>query len=208
MKRHNLHNHTTYSDGRLTLNDMSSLAQTEGISILGITDHVFTHKLPVCYQVTSRIPEYLDAIRNITSPPHVQIMAGMEIDVSTNTGTSPAELPIHLLNQFDYLLFEYATLGSQTPPWFHSDLYLLAACRSTFSVPVGLAHPDFQLISQGREEETCKLLADADIFLDINQSEIYYPPDSYTSKGAEPSGRNTRDGMDYYQDRFLLVLVQ
>ena len=90
----------------------------------------------------------------------LQLLIGVEIDVIS---ISPNDLPFDLLNQLDYVLFEYVNDGEK--------LIEVARNRSKFNIPVGLAHNDLQANFGGLEEKTAELLAGFDIYLDINQSE-------------------------------------
>lgn len=45
MKKHNLHTHTTYSDGETTPEQLLDAAKQKGLEIVGISDHAFSTKL-------------------------------------------------------------------------------------------------------------------------------------------------------------------
>jgi histidinol phosphatase-like PHP family hydrolase len=195
MRKHNLQTHTTFSDGILEPRRLVELAQQKKLEILGISDHAFTDKLPSTHQITSSFNHYLQDLRKIqeslidNSDLHLKI--GIEIDVSKNYGINPEDLPFSVLNDFDYILFEY--VNTETEYWGtigSRDIQELLDIRTELTVPVGLAHNDLQNNFQDKEERIAEILSHHDIFLELNQSE-WHP-----RRGA---GRNTRDGVDYYQ---------
>ena len=66
MKRHNLHSHTTYSDGELTPELLIEKAKEERIELIGITDHLFAGKIPDDWQVAS-MPDQIERIEKYVS---------------------------------------------------------------------------------------------------------------------------------------------
>ena len=192
MKRHNLHTHTSYSDGWLSPEQLVETARREGLEVLGICDHAFTAKLPSSYQVTRRLEQYLAHLRRLQrSLEDIELVIGVEVDVSGIYGIDPSKLPFDALNRFDYVLFEYVDTAYE--PWgaVHGRrIEEIVEVRDRLAIPVGLAHNDMQRNYEGREEEIAALLADNDIFVELCESE------PHPRRGV---GRNTRDGMDYYR---------
>ncbi len=191
MKKHNLHTHTRYSDGKLSPEELVDKAEQAGLEVLGICDHAFSSKLSSTYQVTDRLDQYLNHLRKLKGQLRsTQIMMGIEIDVSEFCGIDPQELPFSMLNKFDYVLFEY--VNTEKEYWGEvgcRDISELIAVRSKLKIPIGLAHNDLQKNFKNKEEELAQLLANNDIFVELNQSE-HHP-----SRGV---GRNTRNRKDYY----------
>lgn len=192
MKKHNLHTHTTYSDGRLCPEDLVKNAIAEGLQIIGISDHAFTQKLLPQYQITKKLDSYLDNLNRLKSiAKDIDIKIGIEIDVSKMYGVDPRELPFEKLNEFDYVMFEY--VDTEDESWGRVDgrsIHQIASIRDYFNIPVGLAHNDLQNNFLGKEDETARLLAEKDIFVEFNRSE---------SHPIYNVGRNTRNGFDYYK---------
>ncbi|MFW9855975.1 MAG: hypothetical protein ACFFFG_13050 [Candidatus Thorarchaeota archaeon] len=128
-----------------------------------------------------------------------QLKIGIEIDVSKRYGSNPKELPFSVLNDFDYILFEY--VNTETEYWGtigSRDIQELLDVRTELKVPIELTHNDLQNNFQGQESSIAEILSDYDIFLELNQSE-WHP-----RRGV---GRNTRDGLDYYL-HFSQKLIQ
>jgi len=100
MIRHNLHIHSTYSDGDLRIKEVLTAAREADLAIIGISDHAFTRKLPEHNTVTSDLKSYIDDLQSVkTTVDCPQIYVGLEIDVSCFFGISPAQLPFEVLNQ-------------------------------------------------------------------------------------------------------------
>jgi histidinol phosphatase-like PHP family hydrolase len=191
MRRHDIHTHTTYSDGLLSPEDLAQQAKNKNLEILGICDHGFSKKLLENYQVTACLDKYLDHLRRIKSSLNgLDLIIGVEIDVSKIYGINPTQLPFETLNKFDYILFEY--VNTEKEYWGKvgkRDISEIVDIRHELDVPVGLAHNDFQQNYNGKENKIAKILAEQNIFVEIQDSE------PHSSRGV---GRNTREGLDYY----------
>lgn len=191
MRKHNLHTHTTYSDGGCSPEQLIEFAEKEGLEMIGICDHAFSRKLPEGYQITSCLEEYLSHLRRIQQTSKgVDLKIGIEIDVSMNFGADPRDLPFGILNRFDYILFEY--VNTEEEYWGrvgNRDISEIIQVRKEITVPVGLAHNDLQRSYAGREKEIAQMLSKNDIFVELNQSEFHL---------GRLAGRNTRLGKDYY----------
>lgn len=191
MRIHNLHTHTTYSDGELSPEELVDSAKRSNLNIIGICDHAFSTKLAEKDQITSCLEQYLSHLKGIQqSSDWIDLKIGIEIDVSKKYGTDPAKLPFDILNRFDYVLFEYANTENEC--WGNvgiRDISEIIKVRNKLDIPVGLAHNDLQKNYSGREKEIARILSRNDIFVEINQSEIH---------SGTGMGRNTREDVDYY----------
>jgi len=191
MRRHNLHTHTDYSDGKLSPEKLVETAKQTSLKILGINDHAFTTKM-VDHEISDHLEQYLEHLRKIqSSSSNINVRIGIEIDASKNCGTDPSQLPFNVLNKFDYIFFEYVDTEHEWWGWVGTrNISEIVKVRDKLKVPVGLAHNDIQKNYKGGERDIATLLAENDIFIELCQSEY--------SK-ARWAGRNTRDGKDYYQ---------
>lgn len=183
MKRHNIHIHSTFSDGRLSIEEIA--VRATGLEVIGISDHAYTTKLPSSLQVNGKLDAYIAELEKVQHlHPEIKILKGLEIDSHRYSGTNPLGLPFDQVNRFDYVLFEQVSLGT----FGDRSIYDLIEARPYLHCAVGLAHNDMQINFDSHEREVAKLLTELDIFVDINQSEI----------GAEGIGGNTRLGLDYF----------
>ena len=191
MKRHNLHIHTTYSDGELSPEEIIDYAKRANLKIIGISDHAFSTKLDEEKQITNCLEDYLIHLKRLKESSNgIELKIGIEIDVSKCFGADPEELPFYILNRFDYVLFEYVdTENEQWGRVGRRDISEIIEIRNQLNIPVGLAHNDLQKNYAGREKYIAAILSKNDIFVELNQSE------SHPDTGL---GRSTRDDSDYY----------
>lgn len=200
MRRHDIHTHTTYSDGLLSPEELIKQAKHKNLEVLGICDHGFSKKLMDTYQITSYLEKYLNHLMRIKNTLNgLDLKIGIEIDVSKIYGVNPTQLPFEILNQFDYILFEY--VNTEKEYWGevgNRDISELIEIRKELDVPVGLAHNDIQQNYNRKETEIATILAQQDIFIEVQESELH------PQRGV---GRNTREGLDYYL-HFSRKLIQ
>ncbi|MFX0184823.1 MAG: PHP domain-containing protein [Candidatus Hodarchaeota archaeon] len=57
LKKHNLHIHSTYSDGIHSPEEIVKVAKQFQLSKIGICDHGFSKKLPASKQITDRLEQ-------------------------------------------------------------------------------------------------------------------------------------------------------
>ncbi len=154
--------------------------------MIGVTDHAFTRKLPDSRKITS-LEKYLDHMKNLQSTQNnIVLKIGIEIDVHHWSGTDPAKLPFSVLEQLDYVLFEY--VGNLTGNRLGGrSIQEIVAVRNKFPMPTGLAHNNLQEHFEGNEEEIASIMAENDIFLDIKQSKEYtYQPEFHYYRKFSP----------------------
>ncbi|MBT3297357.1 PHP domain-containing protein [archaeon] len=179
MKKHNLHLHTTYSDGTHSPEDLIQKLKKQKVELIGLTDHAFTKK---CQCVTD-FNEYLKL-------KDLGVLIGLEIDLSKRYGTDPFKLPFEKLNQFDYLLFEYIdTLEERWGEIYGRKISDLIAIRHKLKIPVGLAHNDLDWNYSRDEDKIAHILSNYDIFVELSDSE----------KCTMNYKRNSRKGRDYFE---------
>lgn len=164
----NLHNHTTWSDGYLTPQQLADAAIAAGLTHVGITDHYHTHKLIRSHKYVDlhRLLDYIVEIRLLAKwhADEIKVLAGLEIDFSARTQLEPL-LTSQLLNQLDYVLFEYVADAE----WYGYPLDDLLVIRPQITVPVGLAHNplarNFELLLDAADLVTT--LEDNAIFIEL-----------------------------------------
>lgn len=164
MFSHNIHNHSTYSDGRHSPRELIEFSQEHGIDLLGISDHFATKK------VHSITPESLATYKNEIDKLHkenqdrIRVLAGAELD-SNPMRTDFRNLDMKILDQLDFVLFEYV----QDPLWGGMSLDEFLSISAKLNVPVGLAHPDIELILSYLESGfVLKKLEEHNIFIELS----------------------------------------
>lgn len=175
------HNHTTWSDGSFTPEEIVDKAVSCGFSEVGITDHYFTLKGVANCVTDDRLDDYIEMIAELKAKYEgtIRVLGGIEIDTSA-ANPNRFDLPLEQLDRLDYVLFEYV---DETRDYALSDLIRL---RKRLSTDVGLAHPDVTaLIEQYGAEPLAKVLAGNDIFLDACGSARDSRPTRYHRYGID-----------------------
>lgn len=97
MNYTNLHTHSTFSDGKYTVEELARLAMENGLPAIGISDHSFTEFDQRYCMRPGRIEEYLREIRRVQAAykDRIEVYAGLEWD-------GYSELPER--EDFDYLI--------------------------------------------------------------------------------------------------------
>lgn len=167
----NLHNHTTFSDGKLTPEELVQAAINYGFSHIGISDHFRTSKLGASaqYVIPEFWDEYVEHIRRLASTyaGQITVLAGIEIDFSPRTALEqlwPRGYSNSLLNDLDYALFEYVN----DQRWEGLPLTALLSYRRWIKPPVGLAHTLFaRSMKSIPAADLARQLAENDIFVEL-----------------------------------------
>ena len=180
----NLHNHSTWSDGQYTPDQLAKMAVVSQLTHLGISDHFFTAKLtvPLFYVDVDEIAEYVADLRRVGElyGERLQVLAGLEIDWSPRA-IPRLEALWPEIDQLDYVLFEYV----QNDEWYGESLESLLDVLPHIHIPVGLAHNDLarNFASLYTPEQLVALLKDHRIFVEISTSPAtttYHRTDPYS----------------------------
>ena len=180
----NLHNHTTWSDGSMTIMELALEAKSRGITELGVSDHFETDKTK-CFLGRENIPQYIKEIREVEIETGLKIYAAAEVDLMNITqrmAILPYTFPDFELNKLDYVLFEYAgskfAYSTSPNPWIKGDRgssgntwQLFLKFRKLIKKPVFLAHPRFDLSFTEPDEAIVKVLKTLNIGLDLNSGD-------------------------------------
>lgn len=222
----NLHNHSTWSDGRHAPAQLAQAAAVSGLSHVGISDHFYTDKLfPSCDCVdVDRLEGYVADLRRVAArhAGRVSVLAGIEVDWSSR---SSRQFPALLgkIDLLDYVLFEYV----QDEGWHGDSLEALLRVRSAIHVPVGLAHNDLSRNMRGyTPERLVSLLQEHEVFVELSDNPLtaYYrgtdphnvrlwhllaESEVHLSVGSDTHGRiddvaNVRQAHRFLEERGLL----
>ncbi len=174
----NLHNHTTWSDGRFSPEEIVQTALAAGLTHVGISDHFRSAKLGASgyYVVIEEFDRYVAELRSLGAAyaGRIQVLVGIEIDFSERTPLAQLwrkgfqETP---LNTLDYVLFEYVA----DRDWRGYPLSALISYRRWLHVPVGLAHSFLarNFAPTLPATELAQTLAEQRIFVELNTAEEY-----------------------------------
>lgn len=182
-----MHNHTRWSDGYQTVQELVESAISNGVSHLGITDHLETIKCPSLPM--ENIPAYIAEIKSIALKyqNQIKLFAGVEINVRSEE-TKLENLNFAILNQLDFVLWEYVDQRKQS-----LRLNQLKEYTKNLVIPSGLAHTSLELLAKKYDEEggidrVLKLFAENKLFWEINVNEgyryskIFFDPDLETEQ--------------------------
>lgn len=140
-----LHNHTSWSDGNNSPEEMIQNAIENGIEIIGISDHFNTDK---CDSVQlENLSDYIDMLDHLKNKykDKIQVLSGLEICMSREW-SDLEHLPYDQLNRLDYVLLEYVELFRDSVRFCELDTYI-----DKISCKIGLAHTDpFELSKNGK----------------------------------------------------------
>lgn len=166
----NLHNHTPFSDGAYTIDEIveAHLDLDVPVTGIGISDHLFA--TPSSKEVSNERefvrlfgPEreaYVQQVREARDRwgDRMEIYCGAEINWPLNKGMLPQI--ISLLDGIDYVLFEFVD-------W--SGLTLLANQSRRFPCPVGLAHTDVaEQFPNTSLDQVVRTIANARLFYEVS----------------------------------------
>jgi histidinol phosphatase-like PHP family hydrolase len=179
-----MHNHTRWSDGYQTVEELIEYALSNGVTHLGITDHYETSKCPSLAPV--RIPDYINEIRSVGEKfkGQVQLYAGIEVNVRTDE-TDLNKLNFKTLNKLDYVLFEYVNQRK-----YSLTLDQLSTYTHKLSIPCGLAHTSLDLLTkkyadEGGIERVLEQMRNNNLFWEINVNNGYRYSRSILGTNAE-----------------------
>ena len=163
-----LHNHTTWSDGAHTPEEIIQNAIVNSVTAVGISDHFQTDK---CDSVSSKdLQKYIEDINGLKEKykNKIEILAGIEICM--NKELSDLEnLPYEYLNKLDFVLLEYIDFFKHSVKFSEIGEY-----TSKLTCRIGLAHTNLL--------NSCKIyglkyvintLKAHDLFWELNVNEGY-----------------------------------
>lgn len=166
----NLHNHTQYSDGWHTPEEVVQRAWQGGLRQVAITDHLMTDKVPkpLTLDGFERYHRNLLALKEMYAG-RMQVLAGVEID--SNPERCDLEgLPFDRINRLDLVLFEYV----QDRQHGGASIKELAPIFERIKVPIGLCHWDVdRIFKDDRPEDVADLLAGLGLFVEVSTSDFY-----------------------------------
>jgi len=160
MRRINLHNHTTFSDGKKTPKELVEEAISKKLDVIALTDH-FEYFLGFS-NFKSDIFLYFKVLNHLKEKygKKIKILAGLEVDFKL---VNLADLPFEFFKDLDFVLFERV--------FTFEDLKRLIVLKTEIPARVGLAHPSFDAFKDLRK--LVDLLEKNDVFVELNTS-CYY----------------------------------
>jgi len=200
-----LHIHSNLSDGSLSPKEIIEKCAEKAITVIGITDHWKTRRYDEKQYVTDikKHMEMCTSLHDFALDCGITVKIGLEIDFSKKYGI---DIPINIIkemNMFDYLLFEYVDTESESWGSIHGkSIYDLVNITKNVSIPIGLAHNDFQKNYTEDYQEIIALMCDNNIFLELCEGEPMggKKVNPSTLKNLLSAKRNMSDLPIYHQD--------
>ena len=186
----NLHNHTIYSDGSFTGEEIVQAAVEAGLKAVAITDHFETKKVDSVSIV--KLPDYISHVEALKEKfrDKIKVVCGLEVDTSA-VRTNLDSLADNRLRGVDFLLFEYV----QDTLWGGLPLWEAVKFRRKISCPVGLAHTDVgKVFAHVPTDELIGMLDSAEIFVELcagsrntkfSRPYYHYAPDFFSKISKE-----------------------
>ena len=174
----NLHNHTSFSDGRFSPREIIEAGIEFDLTHIGITDHYMTRKVDSI--PFDGLSSYTLEIRTLAEEfqDEIKVLCGVEIDACKER-TDFSKMQYEDLKLLDLVLFEYV----QNDIWKGMPLWELLGIRNNITCPVGLAHNDIgKNFSHTKYDELIAVLESNSIFIELC-----------------PSLRNSKLNKPYYQ---------
>jgi histidinol phosphatase-like PHP family hydrolase len=194
-----IHNHTIWSDGRHTPEEIIINAVDNGIDIIGISDHYNTLKChSVGPQELNSYIMYMDELKTKYSD-KIEVLCGVEI-CTNKDWCSLDELQYDKLNQLDFVLLEYVDL-------FPESLRLdeIGDVAGNLKCRVGLAHTDiFSLSEKYGLDKVVEIFKDHDISWEINVNRGYGYFDDIIENLDD---KKVRDTFQYLKENDIRITV-
>jgi DNA polymerase (family X) len=168
-----MHNHSTYSDGRHSLEQMASYCQELGFEYLGIADHSQSAQYASGLLITKVQQQHaeieqLNRKLNATGGKPFKILKGIESDI---LGDGSLDYPDEVLASFDYIVASVHSNLNMTEP--RANERLIRAIENPYTTILG--HPTGRLLlSRQGYPIDYKLIIDAcadnGVIIEINAS--------------------------------------
>ncbi len=163
MRYENLHNHTVYSDGYYSPDEIINHAIKLGMNGIGISDHYETRKVKSVYDLST----YFTALNKLKLyyKGRINVYVALEIDFSSRTDFGKLEKrKDFIIENCDYLLFEY--VGNEL--WSDLETGYFFEVRHWFdSIPVGFAHTFIERDLLPKVDNLAQKLNKANVFIEL-----------------------------------------
>lgn len=159
----NLHNHTTYSDGRHSPRKIVEAAVEAKLTHIAITDHYSTSKVNSLN--SEQLTQYFEEVKALSEEfeDKIKVLCGAEIDASKER-TDFVKLSYEQLSRLDFVLFEYV----QNELWNGMPLWESLKIRERIKCPVGLAHNDMgKNFAHTNHTDLIGVLESNEVFLEL-----------------------------------------
>ncbi len=168
-----LHNHSTFSDGDNTIEEMIQAAINAGMDVFGISDHSHTDcDLSYC-MLKERYGRYTATIRELKERyiDQIKVLGGIEFDYYTD------EIP----EEMDYAIgsVHYLKVGDEYPPIDLSPEYFAEIAQEYFNGDYyDLCEYYYNIVSDIVEKTNCDIIGHLDLISKYNEGNVFFDEDS------------------------------
>ncbi len=165
----NIHNHTCWSDGDNTPEEIIQNSLTLGMDVVGISDHLDDLK---GYKLSSsNTHRYIKEVKDLSRKYPIEVFCGVEVGIKYLLKANQSIY--ESCSQLDFVLIEDIEFLSDS-----FELNALDNIISLFSCPVGLAHTNLIWLSQkysalGGLRYVIDFVKRNNLFWEINASNVY-----------------------------------
>ena len=163
-----LHNHSIWSDGIHTPENIIQNALKNNVTAIGISDHFHTSKCSSLHK--QDLKEYVENINKLKLKyqDEIQIFAGIELCMNRDF-CDLQNLPYDDLNKLDYVLFEYIDFFKNSVKFTELNKY-----TSKLNCKLGLAHTDLLNFCKIYGLKTViNMLKENNLFWELNVNDGY-----------------------------------
>ena len=192
-----LHVHSDYSDGVVTIEEIANYAKKLGYEYIAVTDH--SQSLRVANGLDeSRVYKKIEEVKRVNKKVKgITVLCGTEVDILTD---AKIDYPDKLLKEFDIVVAAIHVAFKQSKA--QQTKRLLAACKNKY-VHV-IAHPTGRLLGERDEydldmDELIKAAKDNNKALEINCSYLRLDLNDINSLKAKNSGVKLALGTDAHR---------
>lgn len=156
-----LHNHTLFSDGDHSTEELIQNAISSRIDVIGISDH---------YEKINDYKQYYEVLNELTYRYRDELKILKGIEIKTTTFLNLTSNDVLNLNQLDYILIEDCEYYKSIYNFISKSQQILPQ----FNMRIGMAHVDLQKIAQRFGLKGLSsffgFLEDSNIFWEINSN--------------------------------------
>lgn len=201
-----LHCHTTWSDGTLTLDELAAFAERLGARALGISDHSGSLRIARGLDAAAVRAQWEDIARVQKAHPGLRLIKGTECDILAD---GSLDHPPEILAGFDYVIGALHSKLRQ-PEAVQTERVLAALEDPRLTI---LGHPTTRV--PGRRppahldlDRVFRAAADAGVALEVNGNRGRLDLDVPLARRALRAGARLSVGSDAHHARELLAFVE
>ncbi len=170
-----LHNHTTFSDGENSIEDMIRSAISAGLKVIGISDHSFTDFDPSYCMKPNDYEPYVDSIKVLKEKyqDQIKVLAGIEYDYCSYI----------VPNGLDYIIgsVHYLDVGEK---WVPVDLsrqdFEIVLWKYFAGDPFAMCSLYYETLADIIDKTDCDIIGHFDLIAKFNAGNYFFDEESDT----------------------------